>query len=359
MSGQPDSNTPRRPQDAPIIDVPYAADAPAPTLYDDAPALAPYNASSHVIEPDDFDHFWQETLVQARTTPADLRCETVRTHLRTVTVEDVTFPGWAGQPIRGWLITPAEQTAPLPLVVQYCGYGGGRGLPHEHLGWASAGFAHFVMDSRGQGMDTPDAHPTREGPDGSYVLRGIADPRDYYYRRLIVDAVRAVDCLTLDPRLDPQRVVVTGASQGGGLALAVAALHTEIALLLCDIPFLCHWDRATQIADRGPYSEVNRYCATYPGRANAASRTLRYFDGAFFATRATAPALFSVGLRDRVCPPSTVQLAYQRYAGPKELVVHEHNDHEGGGAHQHQSNVARAAPLLRAPCSRAEAILNG
>ncbi|MEO0598601.1 MAG: acetylxylan esterase, partial [Chloroflexota bacterium] len=50
-------------------------------------------------------------------------------------------------------------------------------------------------------------------------------------------------------------------------------------------------------------------------------------------SRATAPALFSVGLMDDVCPPSTVYGAYNHYQGEKEMRVYEFNNHEGGGSH--------------------------
>ena len=43
------------------------------------------------------------------------------------------------------------RTGPLPTMVEYIGYGGGRGQPYEWLLWASAGYAHLVMDTRGQG----------------------------------------------------------------------------------------------------------------------------------------------------------------------------------------------------------------
>jgi len=62
--------------------------------------------------------------------------------------------------------------------------------------------------------------------------------------------------------------------------------------------------------------------------------TLSYFDGVHFAARATAPALYSVGLMDDVCPPSTVYAAYNRYGGPKTMQVWPYNRHEGGGSHQ-------------------------
>jgi Acetyl esterase (deacetylase) len=43
--------------------------------------------------------------------------------------------------------------------------------------------------------------------------------------------------------------------------------------------------------------------------------TLAYFDGAVLCRTATAPALFSVGLRDDTCRPSTVFAAINVYGG--------------------------------------------
>jgi cephalosporin-C deacetylase len=60
--------------------------------------------------------------------------------------------------------------------------------------------------------------------------------------------------------------------------------------------------------------------------------TLSYVDGVNFASRATAPALFSVGLRDTVCPPSTVFAAFNHYGREKEIAVYPYNGHEGGDA---------------------------
>ncbi|WP_374100720.1 acetylxylan esterase [Naasia sp. SYSU D00057] len=42
----------------------------------------------------------------------------------------------------------AQRRAPLPAVVEFIGYTGGRGYPHERLAWPAAGFAHVVMDTR-------------------------------------------------------------------------------------------------------------------------------------------------------------------------------------------------------------------
>jgi cephalosporin-C deacetylase len=269
----------------------------------------------------------------------------------------VTFAGFARTPVKAWLVRPARAHGPLPCVVQFVGYGDGRGGPIDHLLWASAGYAHLVMDARGQGGETPDV-PERPGlgVDGPPVVRGLADPATYYYRRVFVDAVRAIAAIRTLPEVDGDRIVLAGASQGGGIALAAAALTSmsgldgaRVAAVLCDLPFLCHWDRAVRLSDRGPYAEVARYCARHRDHAEGAMATLRYFDGVAFAARATAPALFSVALMDRVCPPSTVYAAYNHYAGDKRMAVWEFNDHEGGASHQTQLQLSFLAELLGRP----------
>src|SRR5690242_1465042 len=157
-----------------------------------------------VAEPPDFDEFWQTTLTAAGKAPVltDVRPEP--TELTLVDTWDVTFAGFAGDPIRAWYSRPAGVTDPLPAVVEYPGYGRGRGLPHERLTWVAAGYAHLLMDVRGQGDqygtggDTPDPHPTPAGGPGP-ITRGILSPEDYYYRRLITDAARAVDAVRALP----------------------------------------------------------------------------------------------------------------------------------------------------------------
>jgi cephalosporin-C deacetylase len=287
-------------------------------------------------EPADFDEFWRETLAVARSHPLALAHEPVDTGLPLISVDDVTFAGYDGQPIKAWLVRPAEAAEPLPCIVEYCGYGGGRGLPHEQLYWASAGYAHLLMDTRGQGGgwrvgDTPDdaagAGPSING----YMTRGIQSPETYYYRRLYTDAVRAVEAARAHPAVDAGRVYVKGSSQGGGIAIAVSGLVGDLSGVLPEVPFLQCFRRATEITDSYPYKEIGAFLATQRTKVDEVFRTLSYFDGVNFAARANAPALYSVALMDDVCPPSTVFASYNHYAGAKEISVYPYNGHEGGG----------------------------
>jgi cephalosporin-C deacetylase len=290
-------------------------------------------------EPADFDDFWQGTLAATRQRPLEATFELVDVGLALLESYDVTFNGYGGQPIKGWLQLPRQRSGRLPCVVEYIGYGGGRGFPTDWLLWASAGYAHLVMDTRGQGGagskgDTPDAEPEGGNPQHpGFMTRGVLRPESYYYRRLMTDAVRAVEAARAHPAVDGNRIAVNGGSQGGGLALAVSGL-TEVQVVLSDVPFLCHFRRATEITDAHPYQEIGRYLLVHRDKEAAVFNTLAYFDGMNFAVRASAPALFSAGLMDEVCPPSTVFAAYNHYAGPKEMRVWRYNHHEGGGPYQ-------------------------
>jgi len=303
--------------------------------------------------PADFDDFWAKTLAEANTHEIAVRLREVPTGLTTITAYDVTFRGFAGQDVRAWLRVPAATSGPLPAVVQYVGYGGGRGHVLESLLWASAGFAHLQMDTRGQGAgwsvgETPDFAPA--APQGPGVLtRGILDPADYYYRRLFTDAVRAVDAARGLDRVDADRIAVVGGSQGGGIALAVAGLRTDLAAAVAFVPFLCDFPRATRITDAYPYREVADYLKVHRGSVERVHRTLAYFDAVNFARRATTPALFSAALMDAVCPPSTIYGAFHEYGGEREMLLWEYNGHEGGGI----LDEAHALEFLRARLARA------
>jgi cephalosporin-C deacetylase len=287
-------------------------------------------------EPSDFDLFWSQTLTQARSLPLNAIFTPVDFGLQAVESFDVTFNGFGGQPIKGWFQLPRQRSAPLPCVVEYIGYGGGRSFPVEWLLWANLGYAHLVMDTRGQGSswspgDTPDllgqgANPFFPG----YMTQGILDPQTYYYRRVFTDAVRAVDAARSHTAVDPQRIAITGGSQGGGITLAVSGLVPDLVAAMPDVPFLCHYRHATEITDGYPYAEITQYCKVHRDHIERAFNTLSYFDGVNFAARARAQSLFSVALMDNICPPSTVYAAYNHYSGAKQIKVYSYNNHEGG-----------------------------
>lgn len=294
--------------------------------------------------PADFDAFWQTTLDETRSHPLDARFEAADFGLHRVDTYDVSFNGYGGQSIKGWLLLPQGASQPLPCIVEYLGYGGGRGFPTDHLLWASAGYAHFVMDTRGQGSVwsqgvTPDmadgGGPTYPG----FMTHGILDPKTYYYRRMITDAVRAVEAARSHPLVDADRIAVTGDSQGGGITIAVSGLVPDVALSMPNVPSLSDWPRSIGLTDRAK-PEIVGWLATHREHYDQVMQTLAYFDNIHFAKKCRAACLFSTGLMDPICPPSTVFAAYNHITSPKEIEVYRFNGHEGGGPHHRVRQVA-------------------
>lgn len=288
-----------------------------------------------VAEPHDFDDFWARTLAESRALATASATAPAETPITEVIVEDLEFSGYGGERIRGWITRPRSER-PLPTVVEYIGYGGGRGIPGERLQWAASGFVHVLMDTRGQGSNwgsggaTADPHGS-EGASTGFMTRGISSPDSYYYRRVFTDAALLIDAVAEMPYVDASRISVTGASQGGGISLAAAGLHPGVFAVMPDVPYLCHFRRSVERTPEAPFTEVERYLAVHRDRVEDVFETLSYFDGVNFARRIERPALFSVGLMDAVVLPSSVFAAFNHLGSTDaEIEVYAFNGHEGG-----------------------------
>ena len=298
--------------------------------------LREYRTST--LEPDGLDDWWARRIAEARAVakPPALTPHQPRLY-DPLEVYDVEFSGAGGDRIRAWYLRPRD-TPDAPVVVKFIGYGGGRGVPSEHFLLPALGYRLFVMDSRGQGGQwtigaTPDG-PRATGPENARVMtRGITSPEDYYYTRMFTDAALAVD-VALELAGAGGTVAVTGGSQGGGLALAAAALHRDaVSVCHADVPFLCDIQRAITLAPRPPYTEIPQFLSENVALIDTALNTLRYIDCALLARRITARCLLSVGLMDVICPPSTVFAAYNEITAGKDISVHPFTGHEVPEAH--------------------------
>src|ERR1700683_667538 len=293
---------------------------------------------TETAEPPEFGAWWQLRLHHAKAQarpPALSRYEA--DIYGPVEVYDAEFSGAGGDRIRAWYLRAAGATGQTPVVVKSIGYGGGRGLPAEHALLPALGYSVFVMDTRGQGgrWTTGATGDQQEGgPENAQVMtRGIGRAEDYSYTRLLTDAARAAE--TASELSGAPRVAVSGVSQGGGLALAAAALVPQVvAVCHADVPFLCDIQRAITLAPHPPYTEIPEFLAENVELAGRALDTLRYIDCALLARRITAASLVSVGLMDDICPPSTVFAAYNEInAADKEIAVYPYSGHSWPKAH--------------------------
>jgi cephalosporin-C deacetylase len=132
------------------------------------------------------------------------------------------------------------------------------------------------------------------------MTKGIFSKEDYY-RGVYMDCTRAIDFLSTREEIDINRLCVTGASQGGGLALSTAALDLRPKLVIAEIPYLCHYERAIEWAEEArniTYLEFISIIKKYPEKLEEMFNTLSYFDNLNLCSQIKAQTIISVALKD-------------------------------------------------------------
>lgn len=289
----------------------------------------------------DFNSFWDAQLAQSRKMPLNGEFAEVQDSLPLARVYDAAFDGADGVRVRGWFLTPREVKKPLPAVVQFIGYTGGRDFPHALAAHVLNGFCAFIMDSRGQGGNTGMKVETSHGAQSGFITHGILDKDEYYFRNFYLDTVRVAELVCARPEVDAKRVAALGGSQGGALSIACASLSDQVAVMAPDVPWLSHFRRSVDIAV-GPYAEITNFLKKFPEKIEQAFNTLSYFDNMNLVTRTkVSRAYYSVGLWDDICPPSTVYASYNHLptAVQKSIEIYPYNGHEGGGGLHQQRKL--------------------
>ena len=106
-------------------------------------------------EPAELDRWWRERLDQARAAAREPALTPYEPGVYApLEVYDAEFSGAGGDRIRAWYLRPAGGSA-APVVVEFIGYGGGRGLPAVH------GVRRVLRDHRGQGHLGAPVHRAR------------------------------------------------------------------------------------------------------------------------------------------------------------------------------------------------------
>ena len=287
----------------------------------------------------DFDAFWCRCCAESDAVPLNAEFELESDTMPLVRVYDVAFDGADGVRVKGWFLAPIDVPKPLPTVVHFIGYTGGRDYPHQLAPHILNGFCAFIMDTRGQGGDTGQRLSTSHGGQRGFITHGILDKEEYYLKNLYLDTRRAVAVAREREEVDADRIATIGGSQGGALTIAGAALSPHVKAMAPDVPWLSHFRRSVDLAV-GPYEEITDFMKRFPDKIEQAFETLSYFDNMNLVSKVSVTdAYYSVGLWDDICPPSSVYSSFNWLpaGAKKEIEVYPFNKHEGGGGlHQHR-----------------------
>ena len=293
--------------------------------------LLTYQGSSP--RPDDFGEYWARGLADLAAIPADVEITPAEFRTPFARCSHLWFTGTGGARVHAKLLQPVAPAGRHPALLEFHGYTSDSGDWVTKLPYVALGHTVAALDMRGQGGLSVDEIPVVGWSMATYLLRGIDDdPDNLLYRHLYLDTVRLAQIVMGLDGVDPERVGVTGYSQGGGLTLACAALEPRVKLAAPVYPFLCDYRRAWELdlEERG-YDEITAYFRKRDPmhlRADEVFTRLGYVDVAHLAPRVRARTVLTVSLNDRVCPPSTQFAAYNKLTCEKSYRLYPDFGHD-------------------------------
>lgn len=272
--------------------------------------------------PPDFEQFWKD----AKTELAKVPVSPVLTLMPErctdkVDVYHVRIDNIKGK-IYGILSKPkAEGKYPAILHVPGAGIRPYYGDPWS----AEKGIITFQIGIHGipVNLDQEVYDNLRYGALDNYWVTNLDDKDNYYYKRVYLGCVRAVDFIESLDCFNGDDIAVTGGSQGGALSIITAGLDERIDYLAAFYPALA--DLTGYLHDRAggwPHMFRNEF-TNKPEKIE----TSKYYDVVNFARFVKVPGWYSWGYNDNVCPPTSTYAAYNVIDAEKELHIFQETQH--------------------------------
>jgi cephalosporin-C deacetylase len=283
--------------------------------------------------PDDFDAFWTDALAELERVDPAVALEPSGFVAGFADCLDLWFTGLDGARVHAKYWRPREAAVPHPALLHFHGYGGRSPDWSQMLGWVGRGFSVAAMDCRGQGGRSQDVGGARGTTMRGHIVRGLDDaPEKLFYRQVFTDCALLARIVMGFDEVDGDRVGATGASQGGGLTLACAALEPRVRRAAPIYPFLSDYQRTWEMdLAKDAYLELQTFFRSFDPRHEREEEIftrLGYIDVQHLAPRICGEVLMITGLMDTVCPPSTQYAAFNKIGAPKQHVLYPDFAHE-------------------------------
>ncbi len=269
--------------------------------------------------PEDFVSFWQEAKAEAAKIPMNPIMKLLPERCtEKVDVYEINIQNFRpGSRLYGILSVPkGEGKYPAILLVPGAGirpyagdvYRAERGIITLQIG------IHGIPVTLDQSVYTTLGN----GALYNYSRFNLDDKDSYYYKRVYLGCVRAIDFLFSLPQFDGVNLAVSGGSQGGALSIVTAALDDRIKGLVSFYPALC--DLTGYLHNRaGGWPHMFNGTDPNDPKIKKQVETSSYYDVVNFARFVKVPGFYSWGYNDLTCPPTSFYSAYNVITAPKEL----------------------------------------
>ena len=290
--------------------------------------------------PADFDAFWKAQRELLDKVPLNAVETPVASQSKSHKLYDVKVDCAGGLPVRGYLSIPVNaKPKSLPAWVTFHGAGvssSGRAMEPNCIRMDVN--AHGILNGQKPEFYSNLYATTLK----NYYHQGQNDREKIYFHGMYLRVMRALDYVKSRPEWNGKVLIVSGSSQGGGQAIAAAALDPQVTLCIAGVPALS--DHAGSLAGRQP-----GWPRFYDGRNGrkydpAVKTAASYYDNVFFASRIKCEAFVTTGLIDTTCSPEGVYVVFMHLASPKkQLDVVSIGNH--GGAPM-TKGIARAREII-------------
>lgn len=285
-------------------------------------AFEPEKIQPTIKDAADFDTFWSNAIAEARKVNLDPKITLMPERCTgTVNVYHISFQNEAfGSRIYGILSVPKKE-GKYPAILKVPGagirpYAGDVRLASQGIITLEVGIHGIPVN-----LDQEVYNNLASGALFQYWTMRMNNRDTYYYKRVYLGCVRAVDFIFTLPEFNGN-IAVTGGSQGGALTITTAALDKRVKYMAAIYPALCdHTGYLNKRAGGWPHYYNNK--EPKPGELE----TLPYYDVVNFARRIIIPGFYSWGFNDVTCPPTSMYSAFNVITAPKELMLFQETGH--------------------------------
>lgn len=285
-------------------------------------AFSPELIKPTVSLPADFTSFWEKSISALAKIPLNAKMELMQeSSTATTNVYKVNFQNIRNAKVFGILTMP-KQAGKYPVVLKVPG-AGVRGYKGD-MNFADKGIISLEIGIHGipVTMDADFYTTMSNGPLFGYNTINLDNKQSYYYNRVYLGCIRAIDFLVSLPEYDGTNVAVYGGSQGGALSIVTAALDKRVKYLGVYYPALS--DLTGYLHGRaGGWPHLFRTTTESKDKIETAG----YYDVVNFAKQLSVPGYYSWGYNDETCPPTSMYAAYNSISAPKQLAIYKETGH--------------------------------
>ena len=274
--------------------------------------------------PEDFEDFWRQTLLQNKDIPLNSKLTKIEELSdEKLDVYHVKFQNYKlGSYIYGVLSVPKNGTK-FPALIKVPGAGV---WSHFMFQDTDALKGMIVLDIRIHGIPiVMNDHNEIYGELWNAALNdywtfNLDNKELYYYRRVYSGCVKAVDFIHSLPQFNQEDLGVSGGSQGGALAIVMAALDQRVDYLVSYYPALCDLTGYLNGRAGGWPHLFDKKNSKFHAKSDKIE-TSKYYDVVNFARILKVPGYYCWGYNDESCPPTSMQSMYNVISAPKELSI--------------------------------------